>query len=297
MEAGLGRHIPRRERQRSPSTAAASTRSPSPALAISGAGTERGPALPWAPLQPPQSLQLLVAGWRCSAKKARFGDAPEMPVLLPAYITLARGGLALGWVRSDAEQGCKGSCLFRLLSFLLKGTQQEERELGNLYPSPASSKGLGSTGRSILGWYLTGSPELCRASCCCRCHPAYPGLGASSRWVPVPAGRELGACLSPLAAGESPGSSLHKASWSRHVGRSAPRHSCSLCALSHRARAARGCGGRGTLGTPPRSPCAEWGRGEERGKPGQGPRCAGGVGETIPACALRKANPSGWAAL
>lgn len=86
----------------------------------------------------------------------------EMLVPLPECVTLARDGMRWLWaaVRCDGGQG-KGFRSFRLLSLLLKGSQQEGREVGNLYHSSASSKGTGNTGRSILGRHLPGSPELC----------------------------------------------------------------------------------------------------------------------------------------
>lgn len=98
-----------------------------------------------------------------------------------------------GWLWA----GCGGMLgrveRLRLLSLLLKGTQQEERERGNLYRAAPAPKGLGAhfglaparKPRALQG-------QLLLPSC----------LSRAAGFLPV--GRELGACLSPLAAGESP---------------------------------------------------------------------------------------------
>lgn len=137
-----------------PAAPAAPT-APTAPTALRAPAAPAAPAAPTAPAARGTGVEAFGRGNRFAVSKEEeicgMLQPGELPVPFPDPITLARDGVMGLWAggRWDGGQRGKGSRLFRLLSLLLKGSQKEGREMG--YLSPASSKGLGSTGRSILG--------------------------------------------------------------------------------------------------------------------------------------------------
>ena len=232
----------RRERQRSLCATEWSTSSSSPAFAISGGGTERGPSLPWASLLR-SSCSSQQRGVGIGHSKQGLGDAlGEQRCWSP--FPGASPSRRMGWLPAgtgcDGVHGCThgaeqtGSCLQQLLSHSL-WDEGERGSRGSLCLSPASSKEPGSAGRSSLGWDVRGSRSSAGPS---RAAAAAIRLPLTQSGGVPPCQRlshltwSLGGCLSPVSAGESPGSSLHKAAWSQHAGQGAPRQHCSLLCAS-----------------------------------------------------------------
>lgn len=122
----------------------------------------------------------------------------EMRVPLPGCIAVALDGMqwdgrdgtgwnGMGWLWAGCgvmvSTGAKAPAFFRCSPSCpaLKRSQQEGRGLGKLYLSPASSEGLGSTGRSILGWY---------------CQEAQSSVGPAVAAILLTQGLPPGRCLS-----------------------------------------------------------------------------------------------------
>lgn len=284
---GWGSASPRTDGHRSPSAAAGSTGSSGAASATSAAGTERGSALP-CPGHPCPAAPAAPAARGASGVQV-FGRGSdiwgmrqrgEMRVPLPGCITVALDGMqwdgrdgtgwnGMGWLWAGCgvmvSTGAKAPAFFRCSPSCpaLKRSQQEGRELGKLYLSPASSEGLGSTGRNILGWY---------------CQEAQSSVGPAVAAILLTQGLPPGRCLSqPTGSSGDDASALWQrgnAQASRCIRRpgsdtsgKAPRDT-SVPSVpgseSPRVRAWH-------PGHPPRSPCAERGKGESGRSPGRVP--------------------------
>lgn len=206
-----------------------STGSSYPALATSGAGTERGSALPGHPCPPWASLPCCsCSSWHWGGgighSKRDLGDAPEgRGAGAPSRLHHPGSGLGCGVMLARgakaARSGCPPSCP------VLKGSQQEGRELDKLAPELCQLQSSWELWKKHFGLVPARKPRAPSGQVLQLLPSCLPRAGGFLRVTDT----ELWGCFSPPAAGESSGSSLHKAARSRHVGQSAPRHRCSLC--------------------------------------------------------------------